>query len=265
MAAPSYAPRFGFRRAPFGKGSAEVDTPNTAEVALQMGYLLETKGVGVVTGPAGVGKTTALRRYLSALPPSRYRVFYVCLTTVTPIGFLATLSDSMGLPREYTKPAAFSSIRKQLASLHDGKGVLPVVVVDEANYLGNGVLNDLKMLMNFDMDSSSKAVFVLAGLERLQAMLASPAHEPLLQRVCSNVRARPLTQEEMRAYVAAKAEAAGGSLSFLADGALQAAVNAAKGLPRVLDNVLGKACMLADSAGLMQVTAEVVRDAVGSL
>ena len=253
MSAPSYAARFGFARAPFGKGSPTVPTPNTEELSLQLRYLMETRGIGVVTGQAGVGKTTALRRYLSALPPSRYRVFYVCLTTVTPIGFLATLSDSMGLPREYTKPAAFSSIRKQLASLHDGKGVLPVVVVDEANYLGNGVLNDLKMLMNFDMDSSSKAVFVLAGLE------------PLLQRVCSNVRARPLTQEEMRAYVAAKAEAAGGSLSFLADGALQAAVNAAKGLPRVLDNVLGKACMLADSAGLMQVTAEVVRDAVGSL
>lgn len=265
MAAPSYCPRFGFRLAPFGKGSPSVETPNSAEVALQMDYLLETKGVGVVTGPAGVGKTTALASYLRRLSPMRYRVVYVCLTTVTPTGFLFALSSALGIGREYTKAALFSSIKAQMAQLHDGKGVVPVVVVDEASHLGSAVLGDLKMLLNFDMDSANKAALVLCGLERLQGMLAAPQNEPLLQRVSSNVRLRPLTQEEARAYVAAKCQAAGGSAGFLADGALQAAVNAAKGLPRMLDSILGKACMLANVAGLDAVTPEVVRDAVSSL
>ena len=102
MAAPSYAPRFGFSRTPFGKGSPTVETQNCAELALQMRYLLETKGIGVVTGQAGVGKTTGLREYLRGLSPLRYRVAYVCLTTLTPLGFLQHLSDSFGLPREFS-------------------------------------------------------------------------------------------------------------------------------------------------------------------
>ena len=47
MAAPSYGPRFGISRAPFGTGSPTVKTANSAELALQMCNLLETKGIGV--------------------------------------------------------------------------------------------------------------------------------------------------------------------------------------------------------------------------
>ena len=265
MAAPSYAPRFGFSRTPFGKGSPAVETQNSAELALQMRYLLETKGIGVVTGQAGVGKTTGVREYLRGLSPMRYRVAYVCLTTLTPLGFLQHLSDAFGLPREFSKPAIFASLQRHIASLHDAKGQVPVIVVDEADHLGNAVLHDIRMLMNFDMDSQNKAALVLAGLDRLQAMLASPQHEPLAQRVVANVRMRPLSQQEMRAYVEAKAKAAGSSLDFLGEGALQAVANAARGLPRVADQILGKACMLADAAGLKQVTKDVVKDAVGNL
>ena len=265
MSAPSYAPRFGFRGTPFGKGSPAVDTPNSAELGLQMRYLLETKGIGVVTGPAGVGKTTGIREYLRGLSPMRYRVAYVCLTTLTPLGFLQHLADAFGLPREFTKPATFQSIQKHVAQLHDQKGVVPVVVVDEADHLGNAVLHDLRMLMNYDMDSANKSVLVLAGLDRLQAMLVAPQHEPLAQRVVANVRMRPLSQGEMRGYVEAKAKAAGGSVEFLGEGALQAVINAARGLPRVADLILGKACMLADAAGLKQVTKEVVKDAISNM
>ena len=265
MPAPSYAPRFGFSRTPFGKGSPTVGTPNSAELSLQMRYLLETKGIGVVTGQAGVGKTTGVREYLRGLSPMRYRVAYACLTTLTPMGFLQHLSDAFGLPREFSKPAIFATLQKHISSLHDQKGVVPVVVVDEADHLGNAVLHDLRMLMNFDMDSQNKAVLILAGLDRLQAMLASPQHEPLAQRVVANVRMRALTQSEMREYVEAKAKAAGSSAEFLGDGALQAVANAARGIPRVADQILGKACMLADSAGLKQVTKEVVKDAISNL
>ena len=265
MASPSYAARFGFRCTPFGKGSPAVETPNTAELRLQLKYLLETRGIGVVTGQAGVGKTTGIREYLRGLSPTRYRVVYVCLTTLTPLGFLQHLSDAFGLQREYSKPAIFRSVQAQIASLHDSKGVIPVIVVDEADHLGNGVLHDLRMVTNFDMDSSSKCAMVLAGLDRLQAMLASPQHEPLAQRVVANVRMRALSQAEMRDYVEAKAAAAGGGPDFLGEGALQAVANAARGLPRVADQILGRACMLADAAGMKQVGKDVVKDAVGSL
>lgn len=265
MSAPSYAARFGFARAPFGKGSPTVPTPNTEELSLQLRYLMETRGIGVVTGQAGVGKTTAVREYLRGLSPARHRVAYACLTTLTPLGFLQHLSDSFGLPREYTKPAVFASLQKHVAGLYDSKGVVPVIVVDEADHLGNPVLHDLRMLMNFEMDSANKCALVLCGLERLQAMLASPQHEPLAQRVSANVRMRPLSQEEMRAYVAAKCSAAGGTGEFLGEGALQAVINAARGIPRVADQILRRACELADSAGLMEVGREVVKDAVGSL
>ena len=52
-----------------------------------------------------------------------------------------------------------------------------IIILDEANYLRNGILNDLKILFNFEMDSSDQAVVLLAGLPQLNNTFNLAIHE----------------------------------------------------------------------------------------
>ncbi len=60
------------------------------------------------------------------------------------------------------------------------------IIIDEANYIKNAVLNDLKILFNFEMDSRDRAVILLVGLPQLNNTLQLSIHEPLRQRIIMN-------------------------------------------------------------------------------
>lgn len=76
--------------------------------------------------------------------------------------------------------------------------------MDEANYIGTAILNDLKILFNFEMDSRDRAVILLAGLPQLNNTLRLGIHEPLRQRIVMNYNLDGLSKEEGRAYIQEK-------------------------------------------------------------
>ena len=78
------------------------------------------------------------------------------------------------------------------------------IILDEANYLRNGILNDLKILFNFEMDSSDQAVVLLAGLPQLYNTFNLEIHEPLKQRIVMNYHIENLNKEESRKYIQEK-------------------------------------------------------------
>ena len=77
----------------------------------------------------------------------------------------------------------------------------PVIIIDEANYIKNAVLNDLKILFNFEMDSRDRAVILLVGLPQLNNTLQLSIHEPLRQRIIMNYNVDGYSKEEGRAYM----------------------------------------------------------------
>jgi type II secretory pathway predicted ATPase ExeA len=79
-----YRQHFGLTHHPF---SNEVEPEDlfpaaaTKELEVRLAHLLEMRGIGLVTGDSGSGKTSGARRVLAQLHSSLYRVFYVCLST----------------------------------------------------------------------------------------------------------------------------------------------------------------------------------------
>ena len=80
-----YIARFGLEFNPFLKNSKDIIVENEEfkEVRFRLNYLAETKGFGVLTGSPGLGKTTALRTFADSLNPSKYKVIYTSLSTLT--------------------------------------------------------------------------------------------------------------------------------------------------------------------------------------
>jgi type II secretory pathway predicted ATPase ExeA len=126
------------------------------------------RGIGLVTGDAGTGKTCGARRVLAQLHSSLYRVVYVCLSTSNVLDLYKTISWEMGLPVERSRAALFRQIRGEVTRLVSEARCRPVLVIDEAHHLRPDVLEDLRLLTNYKMDAENTLCLLLLGQTELR-------------------------------------------------------------------------------------------------
>jgi type II secretory pathway predicted ATPase ExeA len=259
-----YAGKFGLEFNPFVKNSKEilVETAEYKEVSFRLNYLVKTKGFGVLTGSAGQGKTTSLRNFAAGLNPSLYKVIYVSLSTLTVMEFYRNLTIELGLTPAYRKSDNFRLIQGEINRLALEKKITPVILLDEASYIGTGILNDLKIIFNFELDSRDRAAIVLAGLPQLNHTLRLGIHEPLRQRLLMNYHLEGLNKDEGRDYISQKLKGAGSSGAVFDENAIEAILNAANGTPRVINKLCSASLLIAGSDKRNIVDADCVMRAV---
>lgn len=259
-----YISRYGMDFNPFLKNSYDtiIETSEYKEILYRLDYLLAGKGFGVLTGDPGCGKTTTIRHWVKGLNPSLYKVVYTCLSTLTVSEFYKHLASELGLEPMGKKADNFKNIQAEVNRYFTEKRITPVILIDEANYIGNGILGDLKMLFNFDMDSKDRAVVLLVGLPQLNNTLRLVANEPLRQRITMNYHLGRLNKEESISYIKGKLSGAKCSSEVFEPNALEAIVNAAGGIPRIINKIGNASLIIANSKNANIVDADTVMLAV---
>lgn len=263
----NYTSRYNLEFNPFIKNSKEtlIETDEYKEVTFRLNYLLQTKGFGVLTGGPGKGKTTAIRNWTKSLNSSAYKVIYISLSTLTVNDFYRHLAESLNQPSYFRKTDNFKAIQDAINRLVIEKKITPIIIIDEANYLKNSTLNDLKILFNFDMDSSDRAVVLLAGLPQLNNTLNLNAHEPLRQRITMNYSLDGLSKEEAKKYILDKLKAAGSETQVFESNALEAIINASNGVPRIINKICNQSLLIANNSNLNTVDEESVLKALNDI
>ena len=256
--------RFGLEFNPFLKNSKEipVDTQESREAAFRLDYLAKNKGFGLLTGAAGRGKTTAVRKWKASLNPSLYKVVYSGLSTLTVNDFYRNLAGELGAQPSFRKPDNFKAIQDEITRLAVEKRRTPVIIIDEANYVSNAVLNDLKILFNFEMDSKDRAVILLVGLPQLNSTLRLGVHEPLRQRIIMNYNLEGISKEEGRYYISEKLKGASCNQTIFEDAAIEAILNAADGTPRLINKFCNTSLLIGDSHKADLITTDIVMQAI---
>lgn len=256
--------RYGLEFNPFVKNSKDilVDTLSYKETIYRLGYLSNTKGFGLLTGGPGKGKTTTLRSWASSLNPSLFKVIYSSLSTLTVQDFYRYLAQELGAQPAFRKPDNFRLIQTEITRLALEKRKTPVIIIDEANYVSNAILNDLKLLFNFEMDSRDRAVILLAGLPQLNSTLRLSIHEPFRQRIVMNYNLEGISKEEGRAYISEKMAGAGCRQTVFEDAAMEAILNAADGTPRIINKLCNASMLIGNSNKADLISSEIVMQAV---
>lgn len=259
-----YFTRYGLEFNPFLKNSKDilVDTAEYKETLFRLDYLAKTKGFGILTGSPGRGKTTAIRSWAGNLNPSLYKVIYSSLSTLTANDFYRNLVKELGAEPAYKKSDNFRIIQEEVTRLAVEKRKTPVIIIDEANYINNLILNDLKILFNFEMDSRDRVAVLLAGLPKLNATLGLGIHEPLRQRIVMNYNLDGLSKEEGRYYVLEKLKGAGCNQTIFEDAALEAILNAADGTPRMINKYCNASMLIGSTGKAAFITTDIVMQAV---
>ena len=256
--------RYGLEFNPFLKNSKEILFEGTeyTEVKFRLDYLAKTKGFGLLTGAPGRGKTTLVRSWSATLNTSLYKVIYTSLSTVTVNDFYRNLAASLGAQPSYRKTENFYIIQEEINRLSMDKKKTPVIIIDEANYIKNAVLNDLKILFNFEMDSRDRAVILLVGLPQLNNTLQLSIHEPLRQRIIMNYNIDGFSKEEGRAYIELKLEKAGCTDAIFDESAMEAILNASDGTARVINKLCNASLVIGHSQSVNRISADIVMQAI---
>ena len=262
-----YHTKYGLDFNPFIKNSEDIliETTENKEIVYRLKYLLDTKGFGVITGASGRGKTTAVRHWANNLSTSLYKVIYLPLSTVTVMEFYRQLAESLGLEARFRKSENFKMIQTEINRLTLEKRITPVIIGDEANYYKSGILNDLKMLFSFEKDSKDRAVVLLVGLPQLNNTLRLTSNESLRQRIVMNYHLDQLSKEEGHDYIRAILKAARCTQTVFEEAAIEAILNTANGIIRMINKICDVCLLIGDSRGEPIITTEIVRSAVNEI
>src|SRR3989442_1687597 len=264
-----YEPFFGLDSSPFGL------TPDPRflfrsrvhhEILSLLLYGVTTsKGVMLLLGDVGTGKTTLCRALLRELPAEVESV--LLLNPPRSRTELVGVSlDGLGLERRGKTGGELMTALSQhlLAAGREGKTV--VVVVDEAQQMSVGALEQVRLLSTLEATDRKLLQIVLAGQPELQAKLARPELRQLNQRIGIRCRLRTLSEREAFRYVEHRLRAAGlgGSLPFTW-GATVRVHRYSGGVPRVINLVCDRALSTAFAGRRRNVDVDTVKTAIRSL
>lgn len=253
-----------FSNTPDARFFFEVD--QHAEVLAKLMHAVNTmKGLAVVIGDVGTGKTTLARRMLDQLDDQHYEsaLLVIIHAAISAEWLLRKIASQIGIERvAEEKVAILTQIYHRLMELHQSSRK-PVVLIDEANMLQQReLMEELRGFLNLEVPGSKLITFILFGLPELEATLAMDA--PLVQRVAVKCRLTSLNPEASKGYIRHRLKVAGAVREIFSDEVLTQVAAESRGIPRLInticDNILLEGFLRKRDKIDVQLVKDVVRD-----
>lgn len=264
-----YEQFFGIETCPFAM------TPDPSTLYLTDGHreaiaglnyaILQRKGFVVLAGEAGTGKTTLLRKLMEMLPETEVITSVILNPLLTPREFIELLMLDFGIltpPR--SKARRLTLLAQNLIEAHRA-GKAAVLFIDEAHKLTYEVLEEIRLLTNFETSSQKLLQIVLAGQPELVDVLNRPDLRQLKQRIAIRLQTYPLSRDQVAKYIMHRWEkAGGGEKTPFTEDAISLIALKSQGIPRLINAICDNALLFAFGAGSQSIgprlVGEVVRD-----
>jgi len=259
-----YRQYFGLTREPFGKDvdAKELFLSNDLkEAGSRLNYMAETKGFFLLIGEPGSGKTIVAKSFAETLGPSLYKVCYLSLTTLTVNDFFSALVSILGEQPRFRKIDMFRQIQDSILELYYNQRITPVIIVDEIHMASVAILEDLRMIFNFKMDSADPYLVILAGQTHIRNKLVLNACLPLKQRIRLKYSIQGFSEIETAQYINQRMSSAGANDNVFLPEAVTAIHAASNGFPRNINNLATHCLMYAAGMNTRTVDADAVYQA----
>jgi general secretion pathway protein A len=261
-----YEAFFGLRERPFDL------TPNPRfllltrkhrEAISNLQYGLESgRGLTLLVGEAGTGKTTVVRAVLEKFEGDGARVAYLNNPTLTRAEFYEFLAGAYGLSHDAvrSKVALLRELQERLAE-HRRAGVMTALVIDEVQAMPDELLEEVRLLANLETSTEKLLPIVLSGQPELADRLNQQSLRQLKQRVSLRCELGPLDEKETAEYVAGRIRIAGGnSVLVFTRQAVERIYRHSTGIPRLISVICDNALISGFAADRRPVDSEIVAD-----
>jgi general secretion pathway protein A len=227
-------------KTPFARTIASQDLyipPVLKEIAGRLTYAAERQLFAVFTGEAGTGKTTTLRWFKDQLPASEYQVFYLSDSKLTPRHFYKGLLEQIGCEAKFYRGDAKRQLHREIELMRGIHHVKPLVMLDESHLLDREMLEEVRFLLNFRMDSMSPMTLILSGQSELWDRLKLQSFSAIRQRIDMVCRLSPFDRAQTEDYIKKHLSAAGTNRDIFSEGALDAIYGYSGGIARLINKV----------------------------
>ena len=252
-----YTQFFGLQKSPFNLTSDPEFlylTGQHREALAGLTYaILARKGCIVLTGNAGTGKTTLLARILEHLPVSRIQSSVIVNPTLTPAEFLEATLMGFGIHEIPASKAQRIAMLQGFLLMGNRDGKIAALIVDEAHKLSVEVIEEIRLLGNFESSGQKLLQTVLVGQSELDALLNSDALRQFKQRISLRLTLEPLAAAEIDPYIRYRWMKAGGGEAPFSAAAIAGIGQVSRGVPRVVNVLCDNSLMRAfgeDSASV---------------
>jgi general secretion pathway protein A len=217
-------------------------------IASLMYAVLARRGFSVLIGDAGTGKTTLLRALMRSIPQSRAIFSVVVNPTLTAAEFIRTCVADFGIDGGNSKDVVLANLQRFLVQLHKEKKVA-VLIVDEAQRLSTELLEEVRLLTNFETDKEKLIQVILAGQDELADILDRYDLRQLKQRISTRLHIKSLTGNAVGEYIRYRWGRCSNTPPPFDAGAIAAIGEVSGGVPRLINAVCENALIFGFSQG----------------
>jgi type II secretory pathway predicted ATPase ExeA len=199
------------------------------EAHARLDYMKDKGGFILISGAPGVGKTTLVRSFAESLDDKFFKIAYAPLSTVSVIEFYRQLSFLLAADIPHRKDMLFRTIQDTIIEMAINQKTIPVIILDDAQFLKNENFFELQLISNFNFDSLSPALFILIAQPHLVERLKRPAFESFYQRINLKINLQPFTLKETQLFISQVIQNASASASTSASAPASASYTYASG------------------------------------
>lgn len=265
-----YLQHFGLEKNPFSLTPDPRFLFLTAQHREALAALLfgvtERKGFMVMTGEAGTGKTTLIRKLLLSLPAASARFSVLINPALSRSELFESVLMDFGLKEIPSSKAMRLSLFKDMLIEANRAGKISVLVVDEAHLLTAELIEEIRLLSNFETSEQKLLQIILAGQKELNPMLNLQSMTQVRQRIAIRMQLDPLSRDEIERYLRIRWTRAGARDPLPFSGqAIELVSNFSNGVPRVINAMCDAALVNAYGTGKKEIGAEDILEVAADL
>ncbi len=247
---PNLQSHYGFTRMPFTKDipvPALFSSAACKEAVARLRWLISARGLGVITGEVGAGKTASLRAAVDGLDASRHALIYLPNPQVGVRGIHGAVALALGQAPRFHHANLIPQVEAAIAAEADERNRNVILAIDESHLLTGEQLESVRMMTSHGLDSGSPLTVLLIGQPTLRRRLRVGDMAAFDQRVQLKYAfpVPALTPAEADGYIRAHLAHAGRTDTLFSDAAVRVIHSHARGMPRAINRLATTALLAA--------------------
>jgi type II secretory pathway predicted ATPase ExeA len=232
------------------------------EVLGRLEYAASKRLFAVLTAGPGCGKSSIARKFSETLNRDKYTLLYVSDSMLTPRWFYKGLLDGLGIEAKFYRGDAKRQLHKQLEVIREVHHKNVVVIVDEAHLLEKETFEEIRFMLNFQMDSMTPMSLVLVGQNELWEKLKLQRYEAIRQRIDLTCELPLFDRVQTGEYIASHLRYASGKSDIFTDEALSSIYKHSAGRARLVNKICSHCLMNASQKGKRLIDDHMVKNVV---